>query len=121
MPPLAATFQSVAASTGQALTTITVTFNRAVRGVTLDDFVLTRGTVTASLAGARIMSRDGRTFTITGLSGTAAAGSYRLRLKSAGTGIVDAAGTAISGSPRISWTMPARAPAAVSRETLPRG
>jgi hypothetical protein len=89
-----------------------------VRGVTLDDFVLTRGAAAVSLAGARIASRDGRTFTITGLPGTATAGSYQLRLKTAGTGIADAAGMGVSGTPRISWTMPARSPAAQQRAAL---
>jgi hypothetical protein len=121
-PPLTATFQAIAApAVGRPVTTATIVFARPVRGVTLDDFVLTRGVATVSLAGARVTSRDGRTFTITGLSGTAAAGSYQLRLKGAGTGIVDSGGMGVSGPPRISWTMPARSPAAVPRAFIFRG
>ena len=95
----------VAATTGRAVTTLTVTFNRAVRGVTLDDFVLFRGRTAASLAGARITTTDQITYTITTIRSTYLAGNYTLRLKAAGTGIVDAANEALAAPTAVSWRM----------------
>ena len=104
-PPLSATFRAVAATTGRALTSVTITFNRAVRGVTLDDFVLLRGRAVASLAGARITTTDQITYTIQDIRSTHLAGSYTLRLKASGTGIFDAANEALAAPPTVSWRM----------------
>jgi hypothetical protein len=121
-PPLSATFGAVAAPVaGRPVTSVTITFSRPVRGVTLDDFVLTRGGAVVSLDGARITSRDGRSFTIANIPRTAAPGAYQLRLKLAGTGIVDAAGTGLAAAVRTAWTMPARAAAAFPRAGFIRG
>jgi hypothetical protein len=105
VPRLTATFRAVAAATGRAVTSITVTFNRAVRGVTLDDFVLLRGRTAASLAGSRITTTDRITYTITTIRSTHLAGSYTLRLKAVGTGIVDAASEALAAPVTVSWRM----------------
>ena len=105
LPPLKATFRAVAATTARPVTTLTVTFNRAVRGVTLDDFVLLRGRAVASLAGARITTTDQITYTITTIRSTHLAGSYTLRLKAAGTGIFDAANEALAAPVTVSWRM----------------
>jgi hypothetical protein len=118
---LAATFQSLAATTGQPLTTITVTFNRAVRGVTLDDFVLVWGrtTVARAFAGARLITTDRITYTLTNIRGTRLAGSFTLRLKATGTGIVDAANVPLAAPATVAWrmtrTVPAPLAAAVAR------
>jgi len=105
LPALKATFRAVAATTARAVTTLTVTFNRAVRGVTLDDFVLLRGRTAASLAGARITTSDQITYTITTIRSTHLAGSYTLRLKATGTGIFDAANEALAAPAAASWRM----------------
>ena len=105
LPPLKATFRVVAATTARPVTTLTVTFNRAVRGVTLDDFVLLRGRTVASLAGARITTTDRITYTITTIRSTHLAGNYTLRLKAAGTGIFDAANDALTAPVTVSWRM----------------
>jgi hypothetical protein len=105
LPPLKATFRAVAATTARPVTTLTVTFNRAVRGVTLDDFVLLRGRTVAALAGARITTTDQITYTITTIRSTHLAGTYALRLKAAGTGIFDAANEALAASTAVSWRM----------------
>ena len=112
LPPLKATFRAVAATTARAVTSITVTFNRAVRGVTLDDFVLLRGRAVASLAGARITTSDQITYTITTIRGTHLAGGYTLRLKAAGTGIFDAANEALAAQAVVSWRMTRTVPPA---------
>ena len=112
LPPLKATFRAVAATTARAVTSITVTFNRAVRGVTLDDFVLLRGRAAASLAGARITTSDQITYTITTIRGTHLAGGYTLRLKAAGTGIFDAANEALAAQAVVSWRMTRTVPPA---------
>ncbi|MCX7432470.1 MAG: right-handed parallel beta-helix repeat-containing protein [Planctomycetia bacterium] len=104
-PRLTATFRVVAATTARPVTTLTVTFNRAVRGVTLDDFVLLRGRTVASLAGARITTTDQITYTITTIRSTHLAGNYTLRLKAAGTGIFDAANEALAAPVTVSWRM----------------
>jgi hypothetical protein len=105
LPPLTATFRAVATTTSRAITSITVTFNRAVRGVTLDDFVLLRGRAVASLAGARVTTSDQITYTITNIRSTHVAGGYTLRLKAVGTGIFDAANEAFGGLAAVSWRM----------------
>ena len=105
LPPLAATFRALAATTVRPVTSITITFNRAVRGVTLDDFVLLRGRGAASLAGARITTSDQITYTISSIRGTHLAGNYALRLKAQGTGIVDALNQAVGGPAAVSWRM----------------
>jgi len=105
LPPLTATFRAVATTTTRAITSITVTFNRAVRGVTLDDFVLLRGRAVASLAGARVTTSDQITYTITNIRSTHVAGGYTLRLKAVGTGIFDAANEAFGGLAAVSWRM----------------
>ena len=112
LPPLKATFRAVAATTARAVTSITVTFNRAVRGVTLDDFVLLRGRAAASLAGARITTSDQITYTITTIRGTHLAGGYTLRLKATGTGIFDAANEALAAQAVVSWRMTRTVPPA---------
>ena len=105
LPPLMATFRAVAATTARPVTTLTVTFNRVVRGVTLDDFVLLRGRAVAALAGARITTTDQITYTITTIRSTHLAGNYTLRLKAAGTGIFDAANEALAAPVTVSWRM----------------
>jgi hypothetical protein len=104
-PRLTATFRVVAATTARPVTTLTVTFNRAVRGVTLDDFVLLRGRAVAALAGARITTTDQITYTITTIRSTHLAGTYTLRLKATGTGIFDAANEALAAPVTVSWRM----------------
>jgi hypothetical protein len=112
-PALAATFQTVAATTAQALTTITVTFTRAVRGVTLDDFVLVwgRSTVARAFANARLTTTDRITYTLTNIRGTRLAGSFTLRLKATGTGIVDAANAPLAAPATVGWRMTRTVPA----------
>jgi Right handed beta helix region len=113
LPPLRATFSAVAATQIRAVTSITVSFNRAVRGVTLNDFVLVRGrtVVPLAMASARITSSDQITYTITNIRGTRLAGSYTLRLKAAGTGIIDTARAALAAPAVVSWRMTRTVPA----------
>jgi hypothetical protein len=105
LPPLTAAFAGVAVTTAQPVTSVTITFSRAVRGVTLDDFVLRRGTTVLSLAGAKLSTANNRTFTITNIRGTNLAASYSLGLKTLGTGIVDAAGTVVARPATVAWRM----------------
>jgi hypothetical protein len=113
LPRLTATFRAVAATTARAVTSITVSFNRAVRGVTRNDFVLVRGrtALPLAMASARISTTDQITYTITNIRGTQLAGSYTLRLKAAGTGIIDAARAALAAPAVVSWRMTRTVPA----------
>lgn len=104
-PPLTAAFAAIPATPGRALTAFTVTFSRAVRGVSLDDFAILRGRTALSLARARITTTDNRTFTIAGVRGTNIVGSYTLTLRAAGTGIADLAGLAFASPATVSWRM----------------
>jgi len=104
--PLMARIRAVAVTVGRPMTTFVVTFNRAVTGVTLDDFVLVRGRTGLSLAQARIATTDNRTFTISNVRGTNLAGSYALHLKSTGTGIADAWSIAPAATTPVTWRMP---------------
>lgn len=90
--PLTAAFGGVPVETAAPLTSVTLTFARAVTGVTLDDFVLKRGTEFLSPAGMTLTTTDNRTFTLSRIPGTTVAGSYIIRLRGQGTGIVDAFG-----------------------------
>jgi len=103
--PVIASFRAVAAATARALTTFVVTFNRAVTGVTLDDFALVRGRAAVSLAGSRITTTDGRTYTISNVARTNLAGAYALRLKGAGTGIADAWSNGLAAPAAVAWRM----------------
>jgi hypothetical protein len=111
LPPLTAVFRAVNAATSRTLTSIVVQFRRPVSGVTLDDFVLRRGRVTVSLAGSRITTTDGRTYTLSSIRGTNIAGGYTLQLKSAGTGIVDATAAALARPATVAWRMSRTLPA----------
>jgi len=112
-PPLTATFSAVVATTARAVTSISLSFNRAVRGVTLNDFVLVRGrtVVPLAMASARIVSSDQITYTITNIRGTRLPGSYSLRLKASGTGIIDTARAAFAGPAVVTWRMTRTVPA----------
>jgi hypothetical protein len=81
--------------------------------VTLNDFVLVRGrtAVPLAMASARITSSDQITYTITNIRGTRLAGSYTLRLKAAGTGIIDMARAALAAPAVVSWRMTRTVPA----------
>ena len=103
--PITARFRAIAAATARSVTTIVVTFSRAVTGVTRDDFVLARGNRALALDGARITTTDNQTFTISGLRGTNLAGQYSLGLKSAGTGIADAWATPFTRPTTVGWRM----------------
>jgi hypothetical protein len=111
LPPLTAVFRAVNAATSRTLTSIVVQFRRPVSGVTLDDFVLRRGRVTVSLAGSRITTTDGRTYTLSSIRGTNIAGGYTLQLKAAGTGIVDATAAALARPATVAWRMSRTLPA----------
>ncbi|MEX0671537.1 MAG: right-handed parallel beta-helix repeat-containing protein [Pirellulales bacterium] len=105
LPRLTAVFAAIPTTTARQLTAFTVTFNRTVRGVSLDDFRLLRGRIVLSLRGARLATTDNRTFTISGVRGTNLAGSYTLTLRAAGTGIVDSSAAGFATPAKVSWRM----------------
>jgi hypothetical protein len=102
---LTAAFGVVPVETAGPLTTLTITFARPVTGVTLDDFVLKRGTAFLPLGGMTLTTSDNRTFVLAGIPGTTVTGTYLIRLKGQATGIVDAFG--LSPVPPIlaTWRM----------------
>ncbi|MFM9024864.1 MAG: DVUA0089 family protein [Planctomycetaceae bacterium] len=89
-----------------AVDSITIAFNRAVTGFDLADLRLVRSGSSASLRGTALASADGgRTFTLSGLAAaTTSAGTYTLTVNASGSGIVDAAGLALSAAASDSWT-----------------
>ncbi|MBM4012411.1 MAG: right-handed parallel beta-helix repeat-containing protein [Planctomycetes bacterium] len=103
--PLTAAFGGVPVTTATALTSVTLSFARPVTGVTLDDFVLKRGTALLSPAGMTLTTTDNRTFALARIPGTNVAGAYTLRLKGVGTGIADAAGLAPAPPILATWRM----------------
>ena len=102
---LTAAFSGVPMETASAVTSVTIAFARPVTGVTLDDFVLKRGSTFLSLAGARLTTTDGRTYTLSQIPGTTIAATYLIRLKGQGTGIADAFGLAPMPPIIASWRM----------------
>jgi len=107
LPPLTVTLQVVAAAAGQPVTTIAVTFNRPVQGVSIDDFVLRRGTTEMPLAGAAVTTIDGRVWMVTSLPGTRSAGTWSLTLKARATGILDAFGAVLDRPRGVAWVQTA--------------
>jgi len=103
--PLTAAFGGVPVETTAAVTSLTLTFVRPVTGVTLDDFVLKRGATFLPLAGMALTTTDNRTFTLAKIPGTNLAGTYTIRLKGLGTGILDASGLAPAPPIRATWRM----------------
>jgi len=103
LPALAVSLQAIAPVAGQPLTTISVTFNRPVQGVSIDDFVLRRGTTDLPLAGAAVTTIDGRIWMITSLPGTHLAGTYSVTLKARATGIIDAFGAVLGRPVGTAW------------------
>ena len=103
--PPTAVFRAVAAVTARTVSSLTIVFSKAVTGVTIDDFMLTRGGSPLPLSGATVSTLDNRTFTIAGIRGTHVLGSYALRLKRGGTGIIDAAGNALATPAGVAWRM----------------
>jgi hypothetical protein len=102
---LTAAFGGVPPETATPLTSVTLTFARPVTGVTLDDFVLKRGTEFLSLSGMTLTTTDGRTFTLSRIPGTNLAGTYIIRLKGQATGITDAFGLAPVPPILATWRM----------------
>jgi len=94
-----------------AVSAIVVQFSRAVSGVDVADFSLTRSGATASLARATVTTTDNVRWTLAGLdAATASAGTYVLTLNAAGRGIVAVAdGTALIAAASDSWTTQAAA------------
>jgi hypothetical protein len=102
-PALAVVLQVVAPAAGAPVTTVSVTFSRPVQGVSIDDFVLRRGTTEIALAGAAVTTIDGRVWMVTGLPGTRAAGTWSLILKARATGILDAFGAVLDRPRGVAW------------------
>jgi len=104
--PLTARIEVVAAAAGRPVTAVTITFDRPVSGVSIDDFRLVRGRSPITLARCQITTTDHRTFTIAGLPGTHVAGVYTLRLRATGTGITDGQSSAPVPAASVTWRMP---------------
>jgi len=90
-----------------AVSSIVVSFNRAVSGFDVADLALTRNGSLLSLAGASLTpSLDRRTWTLGGSvleQATNASGDYRLELVAAGSGIIDASGIPLASSAVDEW------------------
>lgn len=90
-----------------AVSSIVVSFNRAVTGFDLADLALTRDGAPLSLAGAALTpSLDRRTWTLSGAAlerATNASGGYRLALVAAGSGIIDASGASLATGAVDEW------------------
>jgi subtilisin family serine protease len=90
-----------------AVSSIVVSFNRAVSGFDLADLALTRDGAPLPLAGASLTpALDRRTWTLAGAAlerATNASGGYRLALVAAGSGIIDASGTSLATGAVDEW------------------
>ena len=79
-----------------SVSAVVVQFSRAVSGVDVADFSLTRSGSAVSLAGASVTTTDSIRWTLAGLdAATTSAGSYLLTLNAAGSGIVAVDGGAV--------------------------
>jgi subtilisin family serine protease len=89
-----------------SVSAVVVQFSRAVSGVDVGDFSLTRSGTALSLAGASVTTIDNIRWTLAGLdAATTSAGSYVLTLNAAGSGIVAVdGGAALAASVSDAWT-----------------
>jgi hypothetical protein len=96
LPPELHSIVANTASTRAGAIIETVTFSEAVTGVDAADFIVTtvNGTATGQIGS---ITGSGATYTVT-INGITGAGGLRLDLKATGTGIVDLAGRAITGT-----------------------
>lgn len=90
-----------------AVSSIVVSFNRAVTGFDLADLALTRDGAPLPLAGVTLTpALDRRTWTLSGAAlerATNASGGYRLALVAAGSGIIDASGASLATGAVDEW------------------
>lgn len=101
---LAAQFSSIAAMQTSAAGVVTVTFNRPVTGLGLNDFILTRSGSAVSLTGAAFTAVSTTKYTIDLSTKTGAGGDYELRLKASGAGIKDQFNILLATDTVAKWT-----------------
>lgn len=90
----------------------TLNFSRAVTGVDLADFSLTRNGTNVALTGVTV-SGSGATYTLNNLTtATSVAGTYVLTLVASGAGITDSNGLALAANAADTWTMDITVPTA---------
>lgn len=83
---------------------VVVQFSRAVTGVDMADFALTRDGASVSLAGVTVTSTDNVRWTLNGLAtATASAGTYVLTLRASGSGITATDGAAFTTAASDTW------------------
>lgn len=106
-PPTATLSRQIAP---QGAATVTISFSEPVTGFNLADLTLRRDTSTLSLSGA-ILDGSGASYTlrIPALK-VAAPGTYELRLRASGTGIIDHAGNALAADATTNWSRSANDP-----------
>lgn len=95
-----------------AVGSITITMSQLVSGFDISDLSLTRNAGPNLLTGAQTLSTDDNvTFVLANLTSlTGLAGNYLLTLTAAGSGIANAAGTAIAANASESWSVDLTAP-----------
>lgn len=105
-PPSATITQITPDPRGTAVSSITITFNQKVSGVTRTDFSLTRdGSANLLTFFQSVSTTDNITYTLNNLSNiTTTNGVYTITLNASGSGITNVIGQAISGNASDSWT-----------------
>jgi hypothetical protein len=100
--PPTASFSSVASPRTSAVGNVVITFSKAVTGVDVTDFSLTRNGTAVSLTSLTVTG-SGASYTLNLSTVTATAGSYVLTLNAAGSGIVDSGNIALTQDASIAW------------------
>jgi hypothetical protein len=95
-----------------SVSSVAVTFNRAVTGVDVADFTLTRNGTNVALTGVTV-SGTGSNYTLNNLTtATTAAGTYVLTLVASTSGITDSNGLALAANASDTWVNDVAAPTA---------
>ncbi|GEM_PF-2643706 len=95
---------------GRTADSIPIGASRAVTGLDVGDFTLTRDSVPVPLTGA-IITGSGTSFVLSGLANaTLVGGSYQLAIKSSLTGMADDAGNRVASAPVASFSVAAASP-----------
>ncbi len=118
--PTASIVASAPGTTATPVSSVTITFSKAVTGFTLGDLLLTRDGFTAPLAGATLTTTDNKTFVLGGIIGaTSISGTYHLVLAADTAGISDGSGNAMVQSASATWTLDGVAPTAALEASAP--
>jgi hypothetical protein len=117
-PPTADIVDTAPDPRNSAVGAITITFSEPVTGLDINDFALTRDGNPVSLTGLAVNGAQAA-YTLDFSTSTQLPGNYVLTLRSAGSGVIDAAGNPLNADAQDIWTIDTTAPTADIADIAP--